>query len=159
MPCCLPRSGWPPAAHLPSAGLLPPPLPALPAALPPRAPESCALDAPESLPPPAPLQAIRHTGVTGMGLAYMATIVNIVVLAAVSLPLDGTDWAAQISAAPSMGPWSAVDWTALAALGSLLNIGVPLAFTVRHRRGGIAGGRPAAAAAAGCSVPPCPCPR
>lgn len=45
-------------------------------------------------------------------LQYMHFCVSIPLLTALSLPLDDTDWAAQL------GGWDAVDWGVLSVLGS-----------------------------------------
>lgn len=62
--------------------------------------------------PPA-LQATHHLGLKAERLNHTFMLSGIVLFTALSLPIDGTDWAAQF------GPWTAGDWLVLCTLGSV----------------------------------------
>ncbi|KAI7846420.1 hypothetical protein COHA_000130 [Chlorella ohadii] len=70
------------------------------------------------------MQATRHMGFTIQELQYWYLAVACVLLTAITLPLDGTDWGVMAAY------WSAADWLVLALLGSVVFVG--LAFALQH---------------------------
>lgn len=90
-------------------------------------------------PPPGPArglpaaQATRHMGIRITTLQYASLCASMPVLAAVSLPLDGTDWAAQL------GAWGTADWCVLVVLGSVVFLGLAFALQVNWRGPGTVG--------------------
>lgn len=75
---------------------------------------------------PPPTQATRHMGFTIQELQYWYLAVACVLLTAITLPLDGTDWGVMAAY------WSAADWLVLALLGSVVFVGLAFALQVRR---------------------------
>lgn len=71
-------------------------------------------------PLPSPLQATRHLGFNPWHLQYVFITVTLVLLLALSLPINGTNWGEDLAG------WTAADWSVLAVLGSVINIGTNL---------------------------------
>jgi hypothetical protein len=63
------------------------------------------------------LQATRHMGFTALHLQHYMCITSILLFTCLSLPVDGTDWAAQFAG------WGAPDWASLVSLGSAAYLG------------------------------------
>lgn len=70
--------------------------------------------------PPPPVQATRHLGFNPWHLQYVFITVTLVLLLALSLPINGTNWG------EALAGWTATDWSVLAVLGSVINIGTNL---------------------------------
>ncbi|KAI7835570.1 hypothetical protein COHA_010531 [Chlorella ohadii] len=70
------------------------------------------------------LSATRHLGFSPWNCQYLYMGVTLVLLLCLSLPVNGTHWAADLSG------WSAADWSVLALLGSVINVGTNL--TMQH---------------------------
>lgn len=68
-------------------------------------------------------------GFTIQELQYWYLCAACVLLTAITLPLDGTDWGVMAAS------WTAVDWLVLALLGSVVFVG--LAFALQVRRGSL----------------------
>ncbi len=73
------------------------------------------------------LQATRHLGFNALSLQYSNIAATIPLLLALSLPIDGTDWAAQLDC------WGTLDWVVLMLLSTVVFIGSGLALQVGHR--------------------------
>lgn len=71
------------------------------------------------------LQATRHCGFKIWVLQYLFIFSVLFTMLALSLPIEGTDWAAQLAG------WGATDWCLLALLGSLVYVGSNFAIQVR----------------------------
>jgi hypothetical protein len=64
-------------------------------------------------------------GFSSARIQYYFMIASIIVLVPISLPLEGTDWAAD------MAPWNASDWVVLTALGTVVCIGAGILIQVQ----------------------------
>ena len=79
---------------------------------------------PRGIAPGPAAQATRHLGLKSEQLNHAFFIAGCLLFAALSLPIDGADWAAQL------GPWTAGDWLILLALGSVCYLGSAAAVQV-----------------------------
>lgn len=73
------------------------------------------------------LQATRHLGLKSEHLNHAFFLTGCALFAALSLPINGADWAAQL------GPWSGGDWCILLALGTVCYLGSAAAVQVCGR--------------------------
>lgn len=71
-------------------------------------------------------QATRHLGFSAVQTQYLYISATLVVMLAISLPLDGTEWVTQLE------PWSAGDWLVLVSCGSVVYVGSSVAMQVRQ---------------------------
>lgn len=84
-------------------------------------------------PPTSPLQATRHFGFSPLTLQHCMNVASVLIFTALSLPIDGADWAANFVG------WGSADWLSLVSLSTACYLGSGMCMQVRAGALGKAG--------------------